>query len=138
MFDPAILLVVIFVIAVRVYLMKGNFVLPTFYKDENKISFNLGSIGTIIIGVIAALSLAQTKPELFANWYVAGITAYSAPQIVDSIITKGTRIKYNSDTASEDIELEDIELEDIEPEDEIADLSYEESVSFDEEEDGGV
>lgn len=105
MFDLTILLVVIIVIAARVYLMKGNFILPTFYKEGNKISFNLGSIGTIIIGLVAALSLMNSNPELFANWYVAGITAYSAPQIIDAIITKGTRIKYNSDITSEDIEL---------------------------------
>ena len=104
MFDLTILLVVIIVIAARVYLMKGNFILPTFYKEGNKISFNLGSIGTIIIGLISALALMNSRPELFANWYVAGITAYSAPQIVDAIITKGTRIKYNSDITSEDIE----------------------------------
>lgn len=111
MFDLTILLVVIIVIAARVYLMKGNFILPTFYKEGNKVSFNLGSIGTIIIGLIAALSLMQSNPELFANWYVAGITAYSAPQIVDSIITKGTRIKYNSDVTSEDIESVDDVIE---------------------------
>lgn len=107
MFDLTIVLVVIIVIAIRVYLMKGNFTLPTFYKEGNKISFNLGSVGTIIVGLVAAISLMQSSPELFANWYVAGITAYSAPQIVDSIITKGTRIKYNSDITSEDIESED-------------------------------
>ena len=104
MYDLTILLVVIVVIAARVYLMKGNFVLPTFYKENNKVSFNLGSIGTIIIGLVSALSLMNSNPELFANWYVAGITAYSAPQIVDAIITKGTRIKYNSDITSDDVE----------------------------------
>ena len=67
MYDLTILIVVIVVIAARVYLMKGNFVLPTFYKEGNKISFNLGSIGTIIIGLVAALSLMHSNPELFAN-----------------------------------------------------------------------
>lgn len=120
MYDLTILIVVIVVIAARVYLMKGNFVLPTFYKEGNKISFNLGSIGTIIIGLVAALSLMHSNPELFANWYVAGITAYSAPQIVDAIITKGTRIKYNSDITSEDIESQDdVVSEDIDEDEEI-------------------
>lgn len=127
MFDLTIVLVVIIVIAIRVYLMKGNFTLPTFYKEGNKISFNLGSIGTIIVGLVAAISLMQSSPELFANWYVAGITAYSAPQIVDSIITKGTRIKYNSDITSEDIESEDDVIQEEVSEDTLVD-----------EEDGGA
>ena len=120
MYDLTILIVVIVVIAARVYLMKGNFVLPTFYKEGNKISFNLGSIGTVIIGLATAWSLMHSNPELFANWYVAGITAYSAPQIVDAIITKGTRIKYNSDITSEDIESQDdVISEDIDEDEEI-------------------
>ena len=62
----------------------------------------------------------HSNPELFANWYVAGITAYSAPQIVDAIITKGTRIKYNSDITSEDIESQDdVISEDIDEDEEI-------------------
>ena len=32
-----------------------------------------------------------TQPDLFANWYVAAITAYTAPQVVDGVITAGTR-----------------------------------------------
>ena len=116
MYDLTILLVVIIVIAARVYLMKGNFVLPTFYKEGNRVSFNLGSIGTIIIGLVAALSLMNANPELFANPYVAGITAYSSPQIVDAIITKGTRIKYNSDITSDDVESIDDVIEEDEDE----------------------
>ena len=104
MYDITIYLVVILVIALRVYLMKGNFILPTFYKEGNKVSFNLGSITTIIIGLVAAISLMEAQPQLFANWYAAAITAYSAPQIVDAIITKGTRIKYNSDITSDEVE----------------------------------
>jgi len=120
MYDLTILLVVVGVIAARVYLMKGSFILPTFYKEGKKVSFNLGSVGTIIIGLVAALSLMQSNPGLFANWYVAGITAYSAPQIVDAIITKGTRIKYNSDITSEDIESQDdVISEDIDEDEEI-------------------
>lgn len=132
MYDLTIILVVIIVIAVRVYLMKGNFILPTFYKEGNKVSFNLGSIGTIIIGLVSAFMLMQSQPELFANWYVAGITAYSAPQIVDSIITKGTRIKNNSDITSEDIESQDDVIEEDVVENDIIDED------IIEEDDGGV
>ena len=132
MYDLTIILVVIIVIAARVYLMKGNFILPTFYKEGNKVSFNLGSIGTIIIGLVSAFMLMQSQPELFANWYVAGITAYSAPQIVDSIITKGTRIKNNSDITSEDIESQDDVIEEDVVENDIIDED------IIEEDDGGV
>jgi hypothetical protein len=91
--------------------MRGNFVLPTFYKLGNEVSFNLGSLGSIIIGLLAALILMQQQPDLFSNWVVAAGTAYSAPQIVDAVITKGTRLKYGSET-SEDIESDDEVVED--------------------------
>ena len=43
----------------------------------------------------------QTQPDLFSNWYVAAITAYSAPQIVDGVITAGTRYAFNDATEEE-------------------------------------
>ena len=96
MFDITIYAVVIIAIVFRLIIMKGTFVLPTFYRNGEEISFNLGSISTIIIGLAAAIGLMQTNPELFANWYVAGITAYTAPQIVDGVITAGTRYSQNN------------------------------------------
>lgn len=90
-FDITIYIAVIAAIIFRLIIMKGTFVLPTFYKSDNTLTFNLGSIGTIIIGVIAALGLMTSSPELFSNVYVAAVTAYTAPQIVDGIITAGTR-----------------------------------------------
>lgn len=109
MYDITVYVAVIGAILLRVYLMKGSFTLPTFYKVENSLSFNLGSLTSIIVGLVAALALMQSQPDLFANWYVAGITAYSAPQIVDSIVTKGTMLKSKS---SEDIESEDEDFDD--------------------------
>ena len=91
MFDTTIYIAVIIAIIFRLVIMKGSFVLPTFYKNGNEVSFNLGSVSTIIIGLLAAFALMQTQPDLFANWYVAAITAYTAPQIVDGVITAGTR-----------------------------------------------
>ena len=82
---------IIVAIVFRLIIMRGSFVLPTFYKRGNEMSFNLGSISTIIIAVAAAFALMQAQPDLFANWYVAGITAYTAPQITDGIITSGAR-----------------------------------------------
>ena len=89
--DILIYISVIVAIILRLVIMRGSFTLPTFYRRGNEMSFNLGSISTIIIAVIAAFALMQTRPELFANWYVAGITAYTAPQIVDGILTSGAR-----------------------------------------------
>ena len=101
--DTIIYVAVIVGIIIRLVFMKGTFVLPTWYKVGNEVSFNLGSISTIIVGLIAALGLMQAQPELFANWYVAGLTAYSAPQIVDSVITAGTRVSQaNADVAEEE------------------------------------
>ena len=91
MFDTTIYIAVILAIIFRLIIMKGSFVLPTFYRNGNEVSFNLGSVSTIIIGLLAALALMQTQPDLFANWYVAAITAYTAPQVVDGVITAGTR-----------------------------------------------
>ena len=71
--------------------MRGSFVLPTFYRRDNEMSFNLGSISTIIIAILTAFGLMYASPELFTSPYVAFVTAYTAPQIVDGVITSGTR-----------------------------------------------
>lgn len=96
MFDATIYVAVIIAIIFRLVIMKGSFVLPTFYKNGNEVSFNLGSVTTIIIGLLAAFALMQTSPDLFSNWYVAAVTAYTAPQIVDGVITAGTRYTQNN------------------------------------------
>ena len=102
MADVIIYVAIVVAIIVRLVLIKGSFVLPTFYRNGNEFTFNLGSIATIAIGVIAALGLMASSPELFSNWYVAAITAYTAPQIVDSVITYGTRL--NSSEEDDGIE----------------------------------
>lgn len=102
--DYLVIIAVIVVLIYRLIIMKGNFVLPTFYKEGNKVSFNLGSITTIIVGIVAAFMLMQAQPELFANWYVAAITAYTAPQIVDGTITAVTRYKYDSNVDKDTVE----------------------------------
>lgn len=124
MFDITIYVAVIIAIIFRVIIMKGSFVLPTFYRNGDEVSFNLGSVSTIIIGLIAAITLMQTQPELFANWYVAAITAYSAPQIVDAIITAGTRYSQN-------VEIEDDTVDEVE-------FVDDDDFDFTEEEDGGA
>lgn len=91
MADILVYVAIIVAIIIRLVLIKGTFVLPTFYRNGNEFTFNLGSIATIIIGIISALSLMAASPEMFSNWYIAGITAYTAPQIIDSIITYGAR-----------------------------------------------
>lgn len=101
MFDSSIYIAVILAIIFRLIIMKGSFVLPTFYRNGNEVSFNLGSVSTIIIGLLAAFALMETQPDLFANWYVAAITAYTAPQVVDGVITAGTR--YTQDVENEDL-----------------------------------
>ena len=109
MFDITIYVAIIIAILFRLIIMKGSFVLPTFYKNGNEVSFNLGSISTIIIGLIAAFALMQSNPEMFSNWYVAAVTAYTAPQIVDGVITAGTRYSNNSEPIDEDDEEVDFE-----------------------------
>lgn len=120
MYDITVYIAVVVAILLRVYLMRGNFVLPTFYKLGGVNSFNLGSLTSVIIGLISAFTLMQAQPDLFANWFVAGITAYSAPQIADAIVTKGTIIK-----ADQDSELEP------EPES-VTDVAYDVSEGIDE------
>lgn len=89
--DIIIYITVIIAIIVRLVLMRGTFVLPTVYRRGNEMSFNLGSVSTIIIGIIAALGLIYTNPELFESPLVAFLTAYTAPQIVDGVITSIVR-----------------------------------------------
>ena len=105
--DILVYIAIVVAIIVRLVLMKGSFVLPKFYKRGDEMSFNLGSISTIIIGVVSALFLMQASPELFANWYVAAITAYTSPQIVDGVLTSGARnfmeVKEDEDTSFEEV-----------------------------------
>lgn len=82
---------IIVAIIVRLVLMRGSFTLPTFYRRGDEMSFNLGSISTIIIAVVAAFVLMYSSPELFANPFVAFITTYTTPQLVDGVITSGAR-----------------------------------------------
>ena len=89
--DILIYIAIIVAIIVRLVLMRGSFTLPTFYRRDNEMSFNLGSISTIIIALLAAFGLMSASPELFANPFVAFITTYTAPQIVDGVITSGAR-----------------------------------------------
>ena len=111
MADMIVYIAVIIAIIFRLIIMKGTFVLPTFYRCDNTVTFNLGSISTIIIGILAALALMETQPDLFANWYVAAITAYTAPQVVDGVITAGTRY-----TASVDEEVFDLDEDSVDGE----------------------
>ena len=78
-------------VIVRLVLMRGSFVLPTFYRRDDEMSFNLGSISTVIIGFVTAVGLMSASPELFANPFVAFISTYTAPQLVDAVITSGAR-----------------------------------------------
>lgn len=89
--DIMIYIAIIVAIIIRLVLMKGSFTLPTFYRRGSEMSFNLGSISTIIIAIVAALGLMYAQPDLFASPYVAFITSYTAPQIVDGVITSGAR-----------------------------------------------
>lgn len=107
--DISIYCVIIIAIIFRLIIMKGSFILPTFYKNGNEVSFNLGSIITVIIGVLASIGLAYAQPDLFANPYVAFVTAYTAPQITDGIITAGTRYAQGSTPAEEKNIVEDEE-----------------------------
>ena len=47
--DIIVYIAVILAIIVRLVIMRGTFVLPTIYKRGNEMTFNLGSISTIII-----------------------------------------------------------------------------------------
>lgn len=89
--DIMIYIAIIIAIIMRLVLMRGSFTLPTFYRRDNEMSFNLGSISTIIVAIIAAFGLMASSPELFTNPFVAFMTAYTAPQLVDGVITSGAR-----------------------------------------------
>lgn len=105
--DTLIYVVIVVAIVFRLVIMRGSFTLPTFYRRGNEMSFNLGSIFTIIISIISAFALMQTSPELFANPFVTFVTCYTAPQIVDGVITSGARnfmeVKEDSDKSYEEV-----------------------------------
>ena len=91
MADIMIYAAIVAAIIVRLVLMRGSFTLPTFYRRDDEMSFNLGSISTIIVAIIAAFGLMSASPELFSSPFVAFVTTYTAPQLVDGIITSGAR-----------------------------------------------
>lgn len=102
--DIMIYVAIIVAIIVRLVLMRGSFVLPTFYRRDNEMSFNLGSVSTIIVAIVAAFGLMYTSPDLFASPFVAFMTAYTAPQIVDGVITSGARNFMDAtDTTDEEV-----------------------------------
>ena len=107
MTDILVYIAIIVAIIVRLVLMKGSFTLPTFYVRDNEMSFNLGSISTIIVAIIAAFGLMSASPELFANPYIAFVTSYTAPQIVDAVVTSGARnfmeVEEEQDTSYDDV-----------------------------------
>lgn len=96
-----VLLAIIIGIGLRVYTMKGYFTMPQYYTENGEKRFNLGSVATIIIGVIAALGMSYAMPESFSNPIIACVTAYTAPQLVDVLVSKGTT---NSQDFAEDEE----------------------------------
>lgn len=89
--DIMIYVVIVVAIIFRLVIMRGSFTLPTFYRRGNEMSFNLGSVFTIIVGILSAIALMKTSPQLFANPFVTFVTCYSAPQIVDGVFTSGAR-----------------------------------------------
>lgn len=91
MADIMVYVAIIFAIIFRLVIMKGTFTLPTFYRVGNEATFNLGSVTTIIIALVAAFTLMSTSPQLFANPLAAFLVTYTSPQIVDGVITAGTR-----------------------------------------------
>ena len=111
--DAMIYVAIIVAIVVRLVLMRGSFTLPTFYRRDDEMSFNLGSISTIIVAIVAAFGLMQASPELFANPFVAFMTSYTAPQIVDGVITSGARnfMEVSDDDYDDDVIEEDIDDE---------------------------
>lgn len=114
MTDILVYIAVITAIIVRLVLMRGSFTLPTFYRRGDEMSFNLGSISTIIIAIIAAFGLMSASPELFANPFVAFVTTYTTPQLVDGVITSGAR--NFMEIPDEDIDDEEVEYEEIDDE----------------------
>ena len=99
-----ICIAIIIALVFRVIIMRGYFVFPQFYELNGERRFNLGSIGTVVIGVVAALTLGETNPELFASPLVAFLTAYTAPQILDATISAGTRVANDMEEKQKDID----------------------------------
>lgn len=105
--DIIVYIAIIFAIIVRLVIMRGSFVLPTIYKRGNEMTFNLGSVSTIIIGFATALTLMYTSPENFANPLIAFITTYSVPQLVDGVATFGIRNTLEVEESNTDINMND-------------------------------
>ena len=112
--DIIVYIAVILAIIVRLVIMRGTFVLPTIYKRGNEMTFNLGSISTIIIGVVTALTLMYSSPENFANPLIACITTDSVRRVVDGVATFGVRNTLRVEEPDEDVGVfDDINEDDV-------------------------
>jgi hypothetical protein len=98
--DHIILAAITFAILVRIIAMDGYSLKP-FYKDGK---FQLNIIGTIIVGAIGAYGLMEASPELFASPFVAFMTVYMAPHLLDKAVTKITPTTVQEGIPEEDMD----------------------------------
>lgn len=83
-----IYLAVVVGIALRILIQRGSFVLPTVYKEGNNVRFNFGTLGVIVVSIIAVFTGGLIDISVMSNPFVAFITAYGLPALVDGAATK--------------------------------------------------
>lgn len=88
MYNIETILVIIIAIIVRIVIQKGNFVLPTIYREENIVRFNWGSLGVIIVGIVAVILSGSIDPNILQSPISIFAVVYTCPALSDAIATK--------------------------------------------------
>ena len=85
-----IIIAIVLAVILRILLKNGyEFILPKIVvNSEGKTKFELNSLGTILISLIAVLTIYQATPEGFITPAAAFLTAYGSNSIIENIGTK--------------------------------------------------
>lgn len=82
--DVYIILAVVLAIIIRIVIMPGYFVLPQ--KVDGK--WQLNTIGTIIIAMVAVVFAYNADPTVFATPIAAFVLTYATPYAIDAVSSK--------------------------------------------------
>lgn len=115
--EITVIIAVIVAIVLRVIVQKGNFILPKVYREGDNVRFNWGSVGVIVVAIIAVFGTGYFDPNIYTTPVTAFFAAYTLPAVSDAIATYALPGSDNDNIItpkSENTIIEDAEEENIE------------------------
>lgn len=88
MYNLGVVIAVIIAIVLRIIIQRGSFVLPTVYKEGSNVRFNFGTIGVIIVSIIAFFAGGYIDPSIATSPLSAFMLAYATPAVIDGAVTE--------------------------------------------------